>query len=161
LSNVLTLSPAGKALYIQLAWSPELAMTVIVLVVLVKIVAVALLLRMIAIVAKRTVFFADSLTMVVWAFVPLVLFLPIAMLLFRLLSVTPAALWLSLLVLTALWGLIRLLRACAIVFDEVPWLMYVTGFGSIGLLAGIILTVLQSTVAWGSYLTHALALFFP
>jgi hypothetical protein len=161
LSNVLTLSPAGKALYIQLAWSPELAMTVIVLVVLVKIVAVALLLRMIAIVAKRTVIFADTLTMVVWAFVPLVLFLPIAMLLFRLLSVTPAALWLSLLVLTALWGLIRLLRACAIVFDEVPWLMYVTGFGSIGLLAGIILTVLQSTVAWGSYLTHALALFFP
>ncbi|GIV56915.1 MAG: hypothetical protein KatS3mg040_1683 [Candidatus Kapaibacterium sp.] len=112
-------------------------MTVIVLVVLVKIIGVALLVRLIAAFAKRAVFFADALTMVVWALVPVVLFLPFAMVLFRLLAITPPLLWLSLLALTTLWSILRLLRACSIVFEEVPWLVYVAGLGSIAIVAGI------------------------
>ncbi|GBD05230.1 Beta-galactosidase [bacterium HR20] len=161
LSNLLTLGPSGKALYIQLAWSPELAMTVIVLVVLVKIIGVALVVRLIAAVAKRAVFFADALTMVVWALVPVVLFLPFAMVLFRLLAITPPLLWLGLLAMTTLWSILRLLRACSIVFEEVPWLVYVAGLGSIAIIAGIVVIALQSTFAWGSYLVHFLQLFFP
>lgn len=160
-SNLLTLSPSGKSLYIQLAWSPELAITVIVLVVLVTIVVIALGVRLIAAIAKRAVFFADALTMVVWALVPVVLFLPFAMLLFRLLAITPPLLWLSLLAITTLWSILRLLRACSIVFEEVPWLVYIAGLGSIAIIASIIGVVLQSTRAWGSYLLHFLQLFFP
>lgn len=161
LGNLIALSPSGKALYIQLAWSPELAMTVILLVVLVKIIAIAFVVRLIAVLAKRSVFFADALTMVVWALVPIVLFLPFATLLFRLLAITPPLLWLGFLAITTLWSILRLLRACSIIFEEVPWLVYMAGIGSTAIVASIVGVVLQSTVAWGSYLVHFFQVFYP
>ncbi|MCX7930445.1 MAG: hypothetical protein N2663_06980 [Chlorobi bacterium] len=161
LSNLLTLSVSGKSLYIQLAWSPELAVTVVVLVVLVKIVAVAVILRGIAAIAQRSVFFADALTMVVWALVPIVLFLPLAAVLFRLLGMTPPLVWFVLLAAVTLWGIVRLLRAVAIVFEASPLVVYPVGAGSILALAGIVLGILQIKTALVSYVGHFTALFFP
>ncbi|GIV54911.1 MAG: hypothetical protein KatS3mg039_1429 [Candidatus Kapaibacterium sp.] len=161
LSNVLSLSPAGKALYIQLAWSPSLALTVIELLVLVKIVAVALVVRAVAALASRGVLFADALTMVVWSLVPIVLFLPIAMVLFRLLGVTPPLLWFGLLGGVTLWGVGRLLRGIAIVFEAAPLWVYLIGIGAIVVIAAGAVMVLQSQVALLTYLGYFGTIFFP
>lgn len=161
LSNLLTLSPQGKALYIQLAWSPELAVTVVLLVVLVKIVALALVLRGIAALTDRTVLFADALTMVVWSLIPIVLFLPLAAVLFRLLTMTPPILWFAVLGVVTIWSIARLLRAVTIVFEAPPLLVYSIGVGSIAAVGGIVLGILQLQTALVTYLGHFVTLFFP
>ncbi len=161
LSNVLALSPAGKALYIQLAWSPSLALTVVELIVLVKIVVVAVIIRAVALAASRMLLFADALTMVVWALVPMVLFLPVATVLFRLLEVTPPLLWFGVLGATTLWSIARLLRAMAIVFEAAPLVVYSIGAGAIVVVAGVVLMVLQSQAGVKTYIGYFTMLFFP
>jgi hypothetical protein len=161
LSTIMTLSPAGKALYIQLAWSPSLSLTVIELLVLVKIVVVAVVIRAVAALTSRTVLFADALTMVVWSLVPIVLFLPIAMVLFRLLGITPPLLWFGLLGAATLWGIARLLRAIAIVFEAAPLLVYLVGGSTIAIIALGIAAIVQSQAAVVTYLQYFATVFFP
>jgi hypothetical protein len=161
LSTIMTLSPAGKALYIQLAWSPSLSLTVIELLVLVKIVVVAVVIRAVAALTSRTVLFADALTMVVWSLVPIVLFLPIAMVLFRLLGITAPLLWFGLLGAATLWGIARLLRAIAIVFEAAPLLVYLVGGSTIAIIAVGIAVIVQSQAAVVTYLRYFATVFFP
>lgn len=161
LSNILALSPWGKALYIQLAWSPSLAVTVVVLLILLKIVGLALLLCAVAALIHRHVLFTDALTLVVWSLVPVILFLPVAMVLFRLLAITPPLLWFGLLGTVTLWCTVRLLRAIAIVFEAAPMVVYLMGVGSIVGIGIIILGIAQAQVAFLSYVGHFIALFFP
>lgn len=161
LSNILALTPGGKALYIQLAWSPSLAVTVVVLLILLKIVGLALLLRAIAVFTHRQVLFTDALTLVVWSLVPLILFLPVAMVLYRLLAMTPPLLWFGVLGIVTVWCIARLLRAITIVFEAAPLTVYLAGIGSLAAIAIIVLGVAQAQVAFLNYVAHFVALFFP
>ncbi|MCS7303013.1 MAG: hypothetical protein NZ606_06220 [Candidatus Kapabacteria bacterium] len=161
ISNLLALTPEGKALYIELAWSPSLAVSVIVLLVLVKIILVSVVIRAIAALSERSVLFADALTLVVWSLVPIIGFLPIAMVLFRLLAITPPLVWFLLLGVVTIWCIGRLLRAVVIVFEAAPLVVYTVGIGSIAVAGGLVIGYLHSHVAFVDYLIHGIRLFFP
>lgn len=161
LSSILAVWQGAKALYIQLAWSPALALTVVLLLVLTGLMFTALVVRIVAHVAHRMVMFSDAVMMVVWAFVPIVLFLPVAMVLFRMLGVTPPWVWGGLLAAVTVWGWLRLLGAAVIVFEAPAYMVYLAGIGGIVLIVAGVLLVLQAQEAILSYLWHFWALFFP
>lgn len=89
----------------------------------------SLILRFLAFTMRARIFMSDSLTLAYWSGTPLIVLLPIAILLLRILVIQPATtvIFLALLFLIILWMLARLLKSISVVYDKRPRKVYVTG----------------------------------
>lgn len=112
-----------------IAWHPMLAVAAGTGFVFGIMLVLALFFRVGAMFVKGRIFMRDTLTIVVWSALPLVVLLPIGVALYQVLSTDAMSLWIPLLlVATTLWFLIRSLRAVAVVFDARPGIVYGIGF---------------------------------
>jgi len=90
----------------------------------------AIILRIGAMFVKARIFFRDTLTIVVWSSIPLVVLLPIGIALYQALSADALSIWVPILVVAlAVWSLLRTLRATSVVFDVPSALVYSIGLG--------------------------------
>jgi uncharacterized membrane protein YfcA len=119
---------------------------------------VSALLRIGAMFIKGRIFFRDTLTIVVWSALPLVVLLPLGIALYQLLSAESISVWIPLLLLaTALWFLSRSLRATSVVFDVRPWMVYSIGGGFILGLTVLLFGVYESWYDASAFLQYYVA----
>jgi len=123
-------------------WIPELLMITITFIVFVAFFVLAGVIRLTALFIRGRIFFKDTLTIVIWSALPLLLLLPVSIILIKLLVFSPAFIWVLLIAVNLLnvWILIRILKAIGIVFDTNPTKTYAIG---LSVFVVIILTVVS------------------
>ncbi|MBU3741794.1 MAG: hypothetical protein FGM24_05850 [Candidatus Kapabacteria bacterium] len=115
-----------------IAWRPGVAIIACSSVVFLMLVTVAALCRVGAMFVKSRIFFRDTLTIVVWSALPLVVLLPIGIALYQVLSTETMSLWIPILLLSVSgWFVMRCLRATSVVFDVRPLFVYAIGIGAV------------------------------
>lgn len=122
------------------SWRPTLAVPLWSTIVFSLFVLAAGLLRIGAMFVKARIYFRDTLTIVVWSSLPLVVLLPIGVALYQALSTDALSLWVPVLILAlVVWSLLRTLRATSVVFDVPSSIVYSIGLGLVVALAVILL----------------------
>lgn len=140
------------------SWRPGFAVLTCATGVFAMLVVVASMLRVGAMFIKGRIFFRDTLTIVVWSALPLVMLLPLGVALYQLLSTESISLWIPLLLLgTAIWFCSRSLRATSVVFDVRPWIVYAIGGGCILVAAAMLFGVYESWYDASAFLQYYLA----
>lgn len=123
------------------AWRPALAVMFSTSIVATLLLAFAFVLRLGAIFVKGRILMRDTLTIVVWSALPLVILLPVGIALYQLLSADSISVWIPLLfVATTVWFIFRSLRATSVVFDVRPWIVYTIG-------ASLLVIAIAGTIA--------------
>lgn len=122
------------------SWRPTLAVPLWSAIVFSLFMIAALLLRVGAMFVKARIYFRDTLTIVVWSSLPLVVLLPIGVALYQALSTDALSLWVPILIIAlVVWSLLRTLRATSVVFDVPSSIVYSIGLGLVVALAVILL----------------------
>jgi hypothetical protein len=128
------------------AWKPALAVLLCSALVMFVMFGVASLLRVGAMFVKGRIVLRDTLTIVVWSCLPLVVLLPIAVALYAVLSTTSVSFWIPLVIVAcAIWSFIRTLKSTSVVFDVPSTIVYGIGFGTLAL------TLAVYVVVWNSW----------
>lgn len=143
-----------KTILSSLAWRPDLGILYTMILVLLKQVVIAGLLRLVALFVRGRITFGDTYIITVWSSLPVLFFLPFATILVRALDVSSVSLWLVLSLAMAVWVFIRILRSTIVVFDVPPIPLYAgaTVFVAIVLLA--LSTTYNSSYAFFPYLWY-------
>jgi hypothetical protein len=158
LLHILVPSDTTYELVRFVAWRPGLAIVTSATAVFAMFMLVSALLRIGAMFIKGRIFFRDTLTIVVWSALPLVVLLPLGIALYQLLSAESISVWIPLLLLaTALWFLSRSLRATSVVFDVRPWMVYSIGGGFILGLTVLLFGVYESWYDASAFLQYYVA----
>ncbi len=122
------------------SWRPTLAVPLWSAIVFSLFVLAASMLRIGAMFVKARIYFRDTMTIVVWSSLPLVVLLPIGVALYQALSTDALSLWVPVLILALIvWSLLRTLRATSVVFDVPSSIVYSIGLGLVIALAVILL----------------------
>lgn len=145
LMHILFASDGVYEIIRAIAWRPGLAIFVCSSFVFLILVTVALLCRVGAMFVKSRIFLRDTLTIVVWSALPLVVLLPIGIALYQVLSTETMSLWIPvLLVSVSAWFMMRCLRATSVVFDVRPIFVYSIGIGAVTTAAIVITSLYDS-----------------
>ena len=109
----------------------------------------------------KRIYFKDTMTIAVWSGIPILFLLPVAIILTRILVVSPFTIFifLGLIVLILFWSLMRILKCTSVVFDILSGKIYFIGFLILILLAGIPLVIYQikySIFAYAVYFVEVL-----
>ncbi len=131
--------------FFTVVWSPELLLTTITFFLFILFFILAGIIRLIALFVRSRIYYKDTLTIVVWSAVPLIILLPFSVILIKLMLFSPALTWVIFITLGlfALWILFRILKAIGIVFDTHPTKTYAIGFSVIIILSIGILSIYQ------------------
>ncbi len=115
------------------AWQPEILLFLFTCIIAMKILLGALILRLAAILLRARIFIGNTITIVVWAFLPFVFLLPISILFSRLLMLSDAYMGIFSVIVLALliWSVFRLLKACSVVFDTPKIKVYSIGLAAL------------------------------
>jgi hypothetical protein len=143
-----------KTVLSTLAWRPDLGIVYTVLLVLLKQLAIAGLLRLVALFVRGRITFADTYIITVWSCIPVLFFLPFATILVRALDVSSVSLWLVLALITAVWVFIRILRSTVVVFDVKPLPLYAGAVVFVGVILLALSTTYNSSYAFFPYLWY-------
>ena len=124
----------------------------------------ALIIRIFAFFVRTRIFYRDTFTITIWSAAPMLMLLPVAIVLIRVLVFSPSINWLIfiLLGLISLWILFRSLKATSVVFDITAFRVYLIGFGLIASLATSVIAMYQfnySIFAYGGALIDIVAKF--
>jgi hypothetical protein len=116
--------------FFRLVWIPELSMFVFALISVLLAVIAATFVKLFAIITRAKIFFNDCLTLSIWAGLPSLLLLPIAIVLYRILVIYPGLIWIFILlyIVTAIWTLSRLSKSISVVFDVQSLKVYIFTF---------------------------------
>lgn len=141
---VLPLNSVQELLY-QLIWQPELLLISISLTIFFLFFPVAAIIRLFSLIVKNRIYFKDTITIVIWSSVPVLLLLPFTIILMKLLAFSPTVSWLVIaaVFIMTLWILYRIIKATAIVFDTKMIQTYAVGFSFVALLLLVILIIYQ------------------
>lgn len=118
-------------------WSPAYSLLLFTFIVFINILIIAVIIRMAAFFVRSRIFYSDALTIVIWSILPILMLLPIAMGLFKILTISSSH-WLLLTIMGAVvvWCATRTLEATAVVFDLPKARVYLIGVGIIIILLG-------------------------
>jgi len=132
------------------SWRPALAVPLWSGFVMGMFLLVALILRIGAMFIKGRIYFRDTLTIVVWSSLPLVVLLPIGVALYQALSADALSVWVPILIMAlAFWSLMRTLRATSVVFDVPTTLVYSIGLGFV--LAGVVAVLISWNASYDAF----------
>jgi hypothetical protein len=142
--------------FFQLVWMPELSMLMFALISVLLAVFSAGLIKLFAAITRAKIWFNDCLTLSIWAGLPSLLLLPLAIVLFRILIIYPGSIWIfiSLYFLTALWTISRLAKSISVVFDIQSIKVYAFTFIFILIFVGIPVIYYQLEFSIFSYLNY-------
>ncbi|HVK38899.1 MAG TPA: glycoside hydrolase family 2 TIM barrel-domain containing protein [Candidatus Kapabacteria bacterium] len=132
LSAIVT-SDSMKAGLNYLVWRPALSIAAFTIVFFLALLAVAGLIRACAVFVRNRIFFNDAYTIAVWGALPVLLLIPLAMILYRILEWHDASVMILSVILVAvfLWMLYRILRGTSVVYDVRPTKVYGYALGGI------------------------------
>ncbi len=152
LSAIVT--PDGlKELLNYLIWRPALAMMAFTGLFFLLLFGVAAMIRLASFFVRNRIFFSDAYTIAVWGALPVLLLIPIAMILYRILELPgagPIAFTIVMLVLG--WMFYRVLRGAAVIFDVPGRTVYLYGIGTVLVLFTILFFTSTSVSTTFSYI---------
>jgi len=121
----------------SMIWIPELLMIVTSLVFLIIAYLIASLLWVFSFFIRGKIFFSDTSIISIWAGIPVLMFLPLTIILSRLLVYVPQFAWLAviLFLLAILWVVFRVLKSTAVVYDVITYKVYFTGIAVFAFIA--------------------------
>jgi len=93
----------------------------------------------------------------VWSFLPMVLSIPLAIVLYRLIAADILVVYLY--IILAIFGLLviyRLLKGMHVIYDVIPGRVYITGFLVLVVIVAVVYLVMQYSNSGGDYLFHTI-----
>ncbi len=136
-----------------LIWRPALAILSFTGLFVVLLFGVAALIRLASLFVRNRIFLSDAYTISVWGALPVLLLIPVAMVLYRILELPgagPVAFTIVLMVL--FWMLYRVLRGAAVIFDVPATKVYLFGIGGLFTIFLILYFTSSNVSAMASYL---------
>lgn len=153
-------SDAVKEDLISLIWNPSKFILVVSGVILLKIVVLSILVRVFSMLVRTHVYFYHAFSITVWSMLPYIIFIPIAMILYRLMEAEIYTVPTFVLIgIVSLWVLIRLFKGVSIIYDVFPFKVYLVGVfiilvSAVALYGYIDLT--RSTSVYLKYMMHTM-----
>jgi len=122
-------SPHIMHFLFNIVWMPEVSMFIFSIASIILVLIIALFIRMFAFFLRARIYFSDSAMMAVWSGIPLLIFLPVSILLNRILVLQEplASYFLVFFVFVVLWTFTRLLKSLSVVFDRRAVTVYFIG----------------------------------
>lgn len=125
-----------------LAWRPAISVAFFSVFTFLCMNGVALLLRIGGVFAKGRILYHDTVTIVAWSAIPMLILLPIGVAMYQVLSTDAMTLWIPLVIgLMLIWSFLRVLRATSVVFDMSALLVYSVGFAFVISVTAILLAL--------------------
>lgn len=135
------------------SWKPWLAVVLWTSIAMISILALSALVRIGAMFIKSRILFRDSLTIVVWSFLPVIALLPIGVAFYQALTTDAMSIWVPVLIaVLATWSLARTLRATSVVYDVPGIIVYVVGIGVLACSAVVSVVVWNTAMEGFSFL---------
>jgi beta-galactosidase len=139
-----------------LAWNPQICFAIIFVVAVLKFALLSLIIKFGSFFVKTKVPLSSIYYTVIWAFLPLTLFLPVELVLYKVLMLDIASsLIILVLALFFLWLFFRLVKGVYVIFDVRPLYVYLYSFIFVFVLLGGILLKYQLTHSIVYYLSNA------
>jgi len=131
-------------LLVYFAWNPIASFIYLFFISAFMFFAIAVIIKGAAFFVRIRVYFSSIYFVVIWAFLPLVLLLPVELVLYKLICLNIMNIYIYLfLALYALWLIQRLLKGVYVIFDVIPLLVYVFSAIIVALVFGTFLFSLQ------------------
>jgi beta-galactosidase len=145
----------------SLIWIPELLIVIITIIFFAIIFILSLFIKIASIFIRARIFYNDTYTITIWAGTPILVLLPLAIILNRLLVFSPNIMWLIMILLAVIiiWVFMRLLRSIAVVFDVRTMHSYLIGLGILTLIMIIVISIYHikfSIISYTQYLFDVL-----
>ena len=140
----------------KLIWQPEYFTLVIAAACMLGIFAVSGIIRLMALFVKSKFFYTDAIAIVVWASTPLLVFLPLSMVLIRLMDMFQPFMLISVIIVAAflIWYLLRIIKATIVVFDVKTRIAYSIATGLLAIFVLINWWYLNSYNALSKYMEY-------
>jgi hypothetical protein len=146
-----------KEWLIRLVWSPANFILVFSGIILVKLLLIALIVKLFSMLVKTRVMFYHAFSVSIWSSLPYIILIPIGMILFRLMEtefyILPIFIILGVI---TLWVFIRLLKGISIIYDVYPGRVYAFGILILILVGIIVYGYLDYTQSTSLYLKYFL-----
>ncbi|MFH0733096.1 MAG: sugar-binding domain-containing protein [bacterium] len=147
-------------LVVYLAWSPVASFIYLFVISALLFLILALVIKGAAFFVRIRVYFSSIYFVVIWAFLPLALLLPIELVLYKVLALNVVNIYVYLfLALYALWLIQRLLKGVYVIFDVVPIMVYLLSFVFVILIIGTILFSLQLSDSTVDFILNSISQF--
>ncbi len=140
----------------KIIWMPEISMLIISALFFLFAMLLAFIIRIFAMFVRARIYFKDTMTIAVWSGIPVLFLLPVAIILTRILVISPVTIFvfLALIFIVLLWSLMRILKCTSVVFDVLSGKIYLIGFVILIMLAGIPLIIYQIKYSIFAYATY-------
>jgi beta-galactosidase len=161
LDNLLShvMSDAVKEQFVRLAWNPPAFIMAASAIVFLKLIALSLVVRIFSMAVRSPVSFYHTFSVTMWATLPYVVFIPVAMVLYRLMEAGAYAIPVLILVAAvSAWVLMRFFKGIAIIFDVLQAKVYAVGLLLIVVGFAALYGYLDYTHSTSLYLRHVMHL---
>lgn len=139
-----------------LAWNPQISLIIFFIVSIVKIALLSILIKIASFFIKTRISISSIYFMVVWAFLPFTLLLPIELVLFKVLVMETFGSLISIVILLFIgWMFLRLLKGIHVIFDVPKVMVYLYTFSILIIYFGVTLVKYQLTHSIIYYITNA------
>ena len=145
LDNMLSqfMSDGIKEWLVRLIWNPTKFILVISGFIILKLFILSLIVRIFSMMVRTHVYFYHAFSITIWSMLPYIIFIPVAMIMFRLMETPFYILPIFILILiVTVWVVLRLLKGISIIYDVFPIKVYAIG---------ILLLILCVVVLYGYY----------
>lgn len=161
LDNLLSfvMSDTVKERFVRLVWNPPAFILAASAMVFLKLIALSLVVRLFSMAVRTPVYFYHAFSITMWATLPYVVFIPVAMVLYRLMeagSYTTAVLLLVAGI--SIWVLMRFFKGVAIIFDVFQAKVYAVGLLLIVVACAAVYGYLDYAHSTSLYLRHIMHL---
>lgn len=142
--------------FFSFVWNPIVMIGIIAAIYLLSVFVFAGFIRLLSLFVKSRIYYTDTITILVWASVPLLILLPLSLFMIKLLSSFP---YLTLAVLLAtlllfVWVLFRVIKASTVVFDVRPAIAYSLAAVIVGIMLGSYVFALNSVNSAFSFINY-------
>ena len=137
-------SPSFISYFSFLAWNPVYAFFTFTIFSLFLFLLFGVIIKIASLFVRNRVLFSSIYVIVIWSFLPLVLFLPVELILYRVLSADVINIYLYLFLgVYALWMIFRLLKGIHVIFDVRPGSVYLFSILFLIVSIGVVILILQ------------------
>lgn len=140
-----------------LSWNPTAALLWLSIIYLLKIIVIVALVQIGSLFVRNRVFLVNNFYMVVWSFIPMLLLIPVGLILYRVLNVEIANIYIFIFLgLICVWIFYRLIKGIYVIFDVRPAAVYFYSITFVLVIAGVVLLISQAQNSVLDYLLHTI-----
>lgn len=154
------LSDTMKNWLVQLVWYPLLFIAYFSVIIFLKILLLTLIVKFFSLFIRVRVYLYHAFSVLVWSLTPMIIFIPLSMVLFRIMEdpiyILPS---LGVILLILIISVFRLFKGVSIIFDIAPSKIYVAGVFAILVVAGLLYGYLDYSYSTTIYLKYLVNVF--